>query len=167
MFNKSIIRKPLTLLPEARQFKAILEYTYGLGVADLLPWDELKFVRSRRSQRLKHVKKGGRIFATIKEDGTLALSMNCMEYLYKTGKLEQFKVVASDIASEFVSKGGNLFCRHVLSAGREIRPGMDVPVTDKKGNLIATGKAVLPYRYMTVMKRGLAVKVRDAEQNTE
>ena len=147
--------------PEARQFAAMLDYVYGKGASAALPWKKLGFVRSRRSGRLKLVRMGASAFATVKESGAIALSLDCAMYLRRSEVFLESCVTAADEAVEFVRKGRTLFCRHVLGAGKNVRRGMDVAILDSRGDVVGCGKAVVPSGYMTSFKHGVAVRVRE------
>jgi len=69
-------------------------------------------------------------------------------------------VKVSDVAASSVANGKSVFAKHVLDADEEIRPKEEVIVLDRKGNVLAVGRAVLTGEEMKVFKTGVAVKVR-------
>ena len=68
-------------------------------------------------------------------------------------------VIPSDI-SEFISKGRNVFAKHILKIDNELRPESEVFIVDPDDNLIALGKLILNKNEIFQFKSGVAVKVR-------
>jgi uncharacterized protein with predicted RNA binding PUA domain len=143
------------------QFEGSLEYFYGLGVGRHLPWKKIKYIRSRKSQRLKRVLVGDLPLATIREDGSIAYTLECAKYLLKSRQFRKSCIVVNDDAAEFVVKGKSLFAKHVIKVGSNVKVGLDVCLLNEKGKLLAVGKATLPAPYMTTFKAGAAVRVRE------
>jgi uncharacterized protein with predicted RNA binding PUA domain len=148
------------------QLKATFEYLYGKGVARYLPWSRIVCVRSRRSQRMKKVLLEDRLLATVREDGSIAFSLECARYLMKSAAFRESCVIVKEDAVEFVSKGKSLFSKHVLEAGPNVKPGLEVCLLDRAGKLLAVGKAILPRDYMGRMQSGAAVRVREGVLTT-
>ncbi|MGC9012015.1 PUA domain-containing protein [Thermogladius sp.] len=72
----------------------------------------------------------------------------------------RLRVYVMERYSEFVARGGNVFCKHVVMADPDIRPEDEVLVVDEKGNLLAVGRAVKPGWEMVFYKWGEAVRIR-------
>jgi len=142
------------------RFRMLLEYLYGRGVANSVPWSELEYLESRKSSRLKQVIRNGTVFATIQENGMIALSIECATFLMKERIFRHSCVLVKNGFENEIKKGFSLFCKHVSKVGSNVAPGMDVAVVDKRWKLLATGKALLPREYMLSFKRGVAVRVR-------
>lgn len=141
-------------------FERSLEYLYGRGVTLHFPWDNLVFIRSKSSKKIKHVKYRDETFATVKENGVITLSILCAQFMLKSDRFWENCVKASEEAEEFVKKGGNLFCKHVQFAGKNIRAGLDVGILNKTDELIGVGKLLLPRSYILTLRRGVAVETR-------
>lgn len=133
---------------------------FGPGVSDALPGD-LSFEFSRRTGRIKNFSLNGRLLATLRTDGGLALTIEGARHFVQNSK--QFRencVTPAEDAVPFVSEGRSLFCRHVQWSGRNVQAGSDVAILD--GNdVIAVGIAVLSSTMMNKYSRGVAVKVRE------
>ena len=143
------------------QLQATFEHFYGRGVAKHIPWNEVICVRSKKSQRLKKALLEGRLLATVREDGSIAYSLECAKYLLKSAVFRESCIVVNDDAAQFVVKGKSLFSKHVLSVGSNVKPGLEVCLLDRGGKLLAVGRAILPRGYMGSMKSGAAVRVRE------
>jgi uncharacterized protein with predicted RNA binding PUA domain len=133
---------------------------FGQGVSDALPGD-LSFEFSRRTGRIKNFSLDGRLLATLRTDGGLALTIEGARHFVQNSK--QFRencVMPAEDAVPFVSEGRSLFCRHVQWSGQNVRAGSDVAILDGDG-VIAVGIAVLGSELMNKYSRGVAVKVRE------
>ena len=68
-------------------------------------------------------------------------------------------IVLTEI-SEFIKKGRNVFCKHVVEVDNNLRPLDEVIVVNQKDELLAIGRLKLPVDFITSFKTGLAVLVR-------
>lgn len=102
----------------------------------------------------------GKLFATVKPNGAMALSMYGASVLSSSPKFMENCVQVSDDVAEFVRGGRSVFCKFVRKAGKNIYPKSEVAVIDGKGKVIGVGMAVLNGAHMQLFKTGVAVKVR-------
>lgn len=142
------------------KFRKTIDYIFGDGVNSVIPDDGLSFSTSRRTGRLRSVHLHDELLATMRSDGSIALTIKGAKLLNKHRTFKNSSVVVNDEVSELISKGRSVFAKHVLECGSAIRTNSEVAVMDGKGNVIAVGKAVIPAIIMKNMKRGVAVKVR-------
>jgi uncharacterized protein with predicted RNA binding PUA domain len=148
------------IFDKRRQLKIILDYQFG-RVSHALPAKNIKFLYSRKSGRIRHVYLDGQLFATLKPNGAIALTIGGANTLLRSRVFRENCVVVEDDAVEFVKRGSSVFCKFVHAAGRRIHARSEVAVLDKSGRVIAVGKAVLPGSFMTQFNAGVAVKVRE------
>jgi len=73
----------------------------------------------------------------------------------------------SSDAVPFVRDGKSAFSKFVVDADEKIRPYDEVLITDEKGNLIATGTALMNRREMLSFREGVAVKTRHQNEDPE
>jgi uncharacterized protein with predicted RNA binding PUA domain len=140
---------------------------FGAGVSDALP-DDIQFIFSRRTGRIKNFSIDGRLAITLRTDGGLALTILGAQYLLENSK--QFWencVKPMQEAVPFVSEGRSLFCKHVEWCGSNIKVGSDVAIINGNGSnggndtrVIAVGVAILHSKLMKQYRKGVAVKVR-------
>jgi uncharacterized protein with predicted RNA binding PUA domain len=136
-----------------------VDAVFGSGVSDALP--ELQFEFSRRTGRIKNFSIGGRLAATLRTDGGLALTIPGAQYLLdNSAQFGENCVIPLAEAVPFVSEGRSLFCRHVQWSGSIVKAGSDVAVIDND-KIIAVGVAILESKLMQSYSRGVAVKVRE------
>jgi predicted RNA-binding protein (TIGR00451 family) len=138
----------------------MVDYLFGNGVSRALPREGLRLYYSRRSGRVKSVFYDGKLFATVKPNGAMALSMAGATILSKSPKFKQNCVRITDDVTEFVKGGKSVFCKFVVSAGSNVYPKSEAAIVDGKGKVIGVGMAVLNGKVMTQFKTGVAVKVR-------
>jgi uncharacterized protein with predicted RNA binding PUA domain len=148
------------IFDKRRQLKILLDYQFG-RVSQVLPNKGIKFLYSRKSGRIRQVFLGGELFATIKPNGAVALTIVGAKSLLRSRVFRENCVVVENDAVEFVRRGNSVFCKFVAYAGKRIHARSEVAVLDKSGALIAVGRAVLPGPWMTGFKAGVAVKVRE------
>ena len=145
---------------EGRRLALMVDYLFGGGVSKALPKEGFRLYRSRRSGRVKSVFLDGKLFATVKPNGAMALSMDGAVILSKSPRFRENCVQVSDDVVEFVRGGRSVFCKFVKWGGKNIRPRSEVAIIDGKGKVVGVGMAVLNGRVMSQFKSGVAVKVR-------
>ena len=109
---------------------------------------------------MKTVHLNGRLFATMKPNGAMALSMEGATILSKSPRFRQNCVQVSDEVAEFVKGGKSVFCKFVRWAGKNVYPKSEVAVIDGSGKVIGVGMAIMNGAVMAQFKSGAAVKVR-------
>jgi len=138
----------------------MFDYVFGKGVSKALPQSGLQPVYSKRSGRIKQVLHEGRLFATIKNTGAIALTIYGATCLVRSRTFLRNCIVVKDEATEFVKDGKSVFCKFVESAGKDVLPRSEVAVLDRGGAVIGVGRAVMAGRFMQQFYSGVAVKVR-------
>ncbi len=156
--TRSAHLNPLPIDPREKVSRH-LDALFGAGVSDSLP-PKIEFEYSRRTGRIKNFSVGGKLFATLRTDGGIALTLFGAQYL--VGNSEKFRencVLPKEEALPFVSEGRSLFCRHVERCGSNVKAGSDVAIIDGD-KVIAVGVSLLASELMNRFSRGVAVKVR-------
>jgi predicted RNA-binding protein (TIGR00451 family) len=154
---------PISTLGNSSEFRRIsimVDYLFGKGVSKALPPTGYRLFYSRRSGRIKLVHHAGKLFATVKPNGAMALSLYAASILAKSPRFKENCVQVSDEVAEFVTGGKSVFCKFVKSAGNNIYPKSEVAIVDGMGRVIGVGTAILNGKVMTQFKSGAAVKVR-------
>ena len=143
-----------------RQVSVMVDYLFGRGVSRALPKDGFRLYYSRRSGRVKLIHHRGKLFATVKPNGAMALSLYGASTLARSPRFRENCVQVSDDVVQFLKGGRSVFCKFVKRAGRNIYPKSEVAITDSRGNVVGVGMAVLNGAAMLQFKSGAAVKVR-------
>jgi predicted RNA-binding protein (TIGR00451 family) len=152
----------MRLLDGRKQFSTMLDYEFGVGTSRALPKTGLKFVYSKRSDRMKQVVHDDKLFATIRPNGVIAPTYYGACLLIRSKAYAQNSVVVEQAAVEFVSEGRSVFCKFVKGVGRHVLPSGEVAVLDPDGRVIAVGSARIHGDFMRQFKHGVAVKTRAA-----
>lgn len=155
----------MQLLDERRRLSIMVDYLFGKGVSKAVPRDGMRLVYSRRSGRVKLVYHQDRLFATVRPNGSMALSVYGAAILAKSKQFLQNCVTVNDDAAPFVKGGKSVFCKFVTKAGSRIGPRGDVAILDKTGRVIGVGTSVMAGQFIQQFKTGAAVKVREGLRN--
>ena len=143
-----------------RQLALMTDYLFGRGVSRALPRSGFRLFYSRRSGRVKLIHHEGKLFATVKPNGAIALSMYGATILSRSPRFKENCVQVSDEVAEFVEGGKSVFCKFVKWAGKNVYPKSEVAIIDESGRVIGVGMAIMNGAVMTQFKSGPAVKVR-------
>lgn len=138
----------------------MVDYLFGRGVSRVLPKNYIKLVYSRRSGRVKLVFHEGKLFATVKPNGAMALSLYGATMLSQSPRFKENCVMVADETAEFVREGKSVFCKFVTWAGGNVLPRGEVAVIDSKGTVLGVGMAVVSGKFIKQFRSGIAVKVR-------
>jgi predicted RNA-binding protein (TIGR00451 family) len=146
---------------DLRRIRAVAEYQFGPGSGAALFPDGVRIVHSRNTGRIRHIHLGDALLATFRpNDGVFTLTIAAAERLLAQVPDLGYTVTVNEEAVEFVSKGKNVFAKHVISAGEKIRPGDEIIIVAEKSGVIGVGKALLISEEMKAFKIGVAVKTR-------
>ena len=137
-----------------------IDILFGIGVSKSLPKDiEIKL--SKKTGRIRSVYHNGTLLFTPRSDGGLALTRYCATLFLKNKKFRDNCIQIDLESKSFVEKGRSVFCHHVISCGKNIKIGSDVPVLFKN-TVVGVGKAVLSSKMILAQQSGVAVKIRDS-----
>ncbi len=139
----------------------MVDYLFGRGVSRAIPRAGMRLLYSRRSGRVKLVFHNERLFATVRPNGSMALSVYGATILSKSHSFLQNCVTVDDDAAPFVEGGKSVFCKFVIKVGRKVRPRGDVAILDHTGRIVGVGTSVLAGQFIQQFKTGAAVKVRE------
>lgn len=138
------------------QLRAIARYQFGAGAERLLDGTSLEI--SRMTDRVRRIRKAGRIVATIRpSDGFLVLTETGAQALH--GLIKGMRVVVKE-AEDFVLQGNSVMAKFVSDADPDIRPKDEVLIVDKQDKLLGCGQSLMNREEMLAFDRGMAVKVR-------
>ena len=138
----------------------MVDYLFGRGVSRALPKEGFRLYYSQKSSRVKLIHHGGRLFATVKPNGAMALSLYGATLLSRAPRFKDNFVQVNDEVVQFVKGGRSVFNKFVVRAGKNVYPRSEVAIVDGKGRVVGVGMAVLNGAHMTQFKTGVAVKVR-------
>ena len=143
------------------QIRGIADYQYGRGAGSILFPDNVEFIHSRNTRRIRHIELDRDLQATFRpNDGALTLTIPAAQRLIDTLPNIGYTVTVIDDVTEFIAEGRNVFAKHVLQSSEKIRPGDEVIVISSSKKVLAIGKALLTREEMASFKTGVAVKTR-------
>src|SRR5215467_22674 len=139
----------------------IYHHLRALFKIDTFPKGDLQFEYSKKTGRIKNFSIEGNLFATLRTDGGLALTIFGAKELMNTKGFKENCVIPNSDFLEFISEGRSLFAKHVEWCGSNVEVGSDVAIVDFNENVIAVGQALLGAKLMKGYQKGVAVKVRE------
>ena len=137
-----------------------LDALFGNGTSKLLPKD-IEMTFSRKTGRIRIVSHKGKFLCTLRIDGSLAISIHFAQMLLKNKKFKENCIEINSDAAPFVEQGRSVFCKHVISCGKNVQISADTPVLFKN-KVIAVGRALLASDMISDFDRGVAIKIRDS-----
>ena len=144
-----------------RKLRAILMYQWGENVGRIADSDEVQVVFSRSTGKIRHVTfEKDIIFTVVPTTGLLTPTFRGGEILLQQNIDKKFIVVMEQEASEFVAKGKSALAKFVTDVDPNLNAGEEVLVTDEKGQLVGTGRALISGNEMRSFDRGVAVIIR-------
>ena len=137
-----------------------LDALFGNGTSKLLPKD-IEITFSRKTGRIRTVSQKGKFLCTLRIDGSLAISIHFAQMLLKNKKFKENCIEINSDAAPYVEQGRSVFCKHVVSCGKNVQISADTPVLFKN-KVIAVGRALLSSEMISDFDRGVAIKIRDS-----
>ncbi|MHA2088545.1 MAG: PUA domain-containing protein, partial [Promethearchaeota archaeon] len=145
------------LLLGLRQVKAISDYQFGKDITDLLLKDleNIRIERSHTTQKIRYIfLKDNLILILRPNNGFFTLSINSAHTIITNFKPPKLRVVVLNEISEFIKKGRNVFCKHIIDIDENLRPLDEVIVVNQDDELLAIGRLKLPVMYVKSFSSG-------------
>ena len=155
------MEKPLLL--DLRQAKAISDYQFGRDITNLLfkDIDSIRIERSPATQKIRYIfLENNLILALRPNNGFFTLSIHSARIIKTNFRAPKLRVIVLNEISEFIKKGRNVFCKHVIDIDENLRPLDEVIVVNQDDELLAIGRLKLPITYIKSFSRGVAVNIR-------
>ena len=144
-----------------QKIRSVADYQFGRDAGKKLFPDDVRIVYSKNTGKIRHIHLGKELLATLRPTtGLFVLTLAGAKRLAREVKPLWCWVKVHDDAEPFVAKGRSAFAKHVIDADDEIRPNEEVIVVNRKGEVLAVGRALLSGKEMKEFKRGMAVRVR-------
>ncbi|MFX1376859.1 MAG: PUA domain-containing protein [Promethearchaeota archaeon] len=151
------------LLLGIRQAKAISDYQFGQSITDILFSDiqNIHIERSRTTHKIRYIYNKEKLMLTLRpNNGFFTLSLYSSNIIIKRTAPPKIRVIVLNEISDFVKKGRNVFCKHVVNIDENLRPFDEVIVVNQNDELLAVGRLKLPISYIKTFSYGVAVNVR-------
>ncbi|MFX0031206.1 MAG: PUA domain-containing protein [Candidatus Hodarchaeota archaeon] len=146
-----------------RKVKAISDYQFGTKITDIL-FDNSEKVHvsfSKNTGTIRHVYYDNNLMLNFRPDnGFFTLTLFAAKRIISNISTPKLRVIVLNEISEFIKKGRNVFCKHVIDIDADLRALDEVIVVNQDDELLAIGKLMFPTPYVKSFKRGIAVNVR-------
>lgn len=151
------------LLITLRKIKSICDYQFGPLITDVL-FDNNNNIRikfSKNTGRMRHIYYRENLLLNFRPtNGFFTLSLFSAKKIIKSVPKPILRVIVQNEISEFIKKGRNVFCKHIIDIDDNLRALDEVIIVNQKDELLAIGKLMFPVPYLRSFKRGIAVNVR-------
>ncbi len=151
------------LLITLRKVKAICDYQFGPLITDVL-FDNNNNIHiefSKNTGRMRHIYDQENLLLNFRPtNGFFTLSLFSAKKIIRSVPKPILRVIVQNEISEFIKKGRNVFCKHIIDIDDNLRALDEVIVVNQKDELLAIGKLMFPVPYLRSFKRGIAVNVR-------
>lgn len=146
-----------------RQIKAISDYQFGKKITDILfdKIDQVKIVRSPNTNKIRYVYYENNLLLTLRPtNGFFTLTLYSAKKVVTNISPPKLRVVVLNEISEFIKKGRNVFCKHIVDIDEMLRPFDEVIVVNQDDELLGIGRLKVPVSYAKSFSRGIAVNIR-------
>jgi len=153
----------IELLLGLRQIRAISDYQFGKDITDILLDDtnQIHFVRSQKTNKIRYVYYKDNLLLILRpKNGFFTLTLFSAEKIIKKASTPKLRVVVLNEISEFIKKGRNAFCKHVVDIDGGLRPLDEAIVVNEDDDLLGIGKLKVPVSYVKAFSVGIAVNIR-------
>ncbi|MFW9818221.1 MAG: PUA domain-containing protein [Candidatus Thorarchaeota archaeon] len=151
------------LLLGFRQIQGISDYQFGKEITNIL-FDnigQISFERSSKTNKIKYVFYQNHLLLILRPtNGFFTLSLFSAKKIIKETLVPKLRVIVLNEISEFIKKGRNVFCKHVVDIDGALRPLDEVIVVNQDDELLGIGKLKVPVSYIKDFSVGIAVNVR-------
>lgn len=151
------------LLLGLRQIQGISDYQFGKEITDILfdDLEQISFERSAKTNKIKYVFYQNHLILTLRPtNGFFTLSLFSAKKIIENTLVPKLRVVVLNEISEFIKKGRNVFCKHVVDIDNTLRPLDEVIVVNQDDELLGIGKLKVPVPYIKDFSVGIAVNIR-------
>ncbi|MFX0000483.1 MAG: PUA domain-containing protein [Candidatus Hodarchaeota archaeon] len=146
-----------------RQIKAISDYQFGKEITNILFDDlnKIRFERSPNTNKIRYIYYNNNLLLTLRPtNGFFTLSLFSAIKLIKQTSIPKLRVIVLNEISEFIKRGRNVFCRHVIDIDENLRPLDEVIVVNQEDELLGIGKLKIPVPFVKSFSSGIAVNIR-------
>jgi len=151
------------LLIGLRQLKGISDYQFGKDITDILfdDIDRISLERSSNTNKIRYVFYDNNLSIILRPtNGFFTLTLFSAKNIIKKASVPRLRVIVLNEISEFIKKGRNVFCKHVVDIDGELRALDEVIVVNQDDELLGIGKLKVPVSYVKNFSIGIAVSIR-------
>ena len=150
-----------------RKIKAISDYQFGIDITDIL-FDESENIRIERSKNTNKIRyiyyKNNLMLALRPTNGLFTLSLFSAKKIIENTQAPRLRAIILTEVSDFIRKGRNVFCKHIVNIDNNLRTLDEVIVVNQNDELLGIGRLKIPIPYIKTFKTGVAVNIRRGVQ---
>ena len=146
-----------------RKVTAICDYQFDPEITDILfdNKEGIHFERSKNTNKIRYIYKRDNLLLTLRPtNGFFTLSFFSAQKIIDNTTPPKLRAIILNEVSEYIKKGRNVFCKHIIDIDENLRPMDEVIVVDQNDELLAIGRLKLPIPYVKTFKNGVAINVR-------
>ena len=137
-----------------------MNYLYGEDIDELFEKRKIRYELSNNTNRLRFIYVDDKLFATIRSNGTYALTIHAANILINYSDYMRNCVMIKNDVEQFIKVGGSVFNKHIIDAGKNVLPDSEAIIINKNKKVIGVGKALTSNDIMKKSDIGAAIKVR-------
>ncbi|MEJ2295322.1 MAG: hypothetical protein P8Y23_11230 [Candidatus Lokiarchaeota archaeon] len=148
---------------ELRNIKGISDYQFGQLITDILFDDEntIKVEYSKNTNKIKYIYENEDLLLSFKPtNGFFTISLYAAQKIVSHTDMPLIRAVVLSEISEFIKKGRNVFCKHIIDIDPQLRTLDEVIVVNEEDEVLAVGRLMIPIPYIKTFNTGVAIKVR-------
>ncbi|TFG07391.1 MAG: pseudouridine synthase [Promethearchaeota archaeon] len=148
---------------DLRKLKAISDHQFGKQITDIIfgDWENLNIKKSIKTSKIRYVFWREQLYLTLRpNNGFFTLSLHSAEKILQHVPSPKLRAIVPSEISEFIKKGRNVFCKHIIDIDESLRPLDEVIVVDEDDNLLAIGRVKIPVPYIKTFKSGVGINIR-------
>ena len=146
-----------------RKVTAICDYQFDPEITDILfgNKEEIHFERSKNTNKIRYVYVKDNLLLTLRPtNGLFTLSFFSAQKIIDNTTPPKLRAIVLTEISDYIKKGRNVFCKHIIDIDENLRPMDEIMVVDQNDELLAIGRLKLPIAYIKTFKNGVAINVR-------
>jgi predicted RNA-binding protein (TIGR00451 family) len=124
----------------------------------------LKFIHKvflRNTNKIRYLNYNNKLLLNLRPNtGLFTLSFYAAKKIIKNTTPPRLRAIVENDISNFIKRGRNVFCKHVIDIDDSLRPLDEVIVVNQNDELLALGKIKIPVPYIKVFSNGMAINVR-------
>jgi len=151
-----------------RKIRAISDYQFGPAITDVLfdNTNNVHFIFSKNTGKMKHIYEKDEILLNYRPKiGLFTLTFHSASKLISKLPIPEMRAIVLSDISEFIRKGRNVFCKHLLEIDTKLRPLDEVIVVNQEDEILAIGRLLLPIPYIKTFNTGIAINVRKGNKS--
>ena len=146
-----------------RKIKGISDYQFGIDITDIL-FDEsenIRIERSKNTNKIRYIYYNNNLMLALRPtNGLFTLSLFSAKKIIENTQAPRLRAIILTEVSDFIRKGRNAFCKHIVNIDNNLRTLDEVIVVNQNDDLLGIGRLKIPIPYIKTFKTGIAVNIR-------